>query len=319
MDVVIKSIDGGTHVTRKVLAAGFLFLLIVVLVMPVPAHLCEYTSTAPRGVWLYVGGGEPGNYTKIQDAIDNATEGDTVFVYPGTYTENLVINKSIVLLGQETETTTILGGNESNIVFINESNVELQGFTIQGTSAANTIGIMVLDCIASHIHQNVVNSCYYGILIAESESLLVSNNTILNCTFGIENVITGNLTIMNNRIDGDGKGAGIEVQATMFRNYIRRNSLTHNAIGINLVFTTFSDIRENTFLDNQLQAFFISSFFNKWQQNYWNHSRFFPKIILGQIGGMIIQQRIPLLNVDWHPAQEPYDVPSCCSEPSRIR
>jgi len=286
-----------------------MFLLIGMSVIPTPAHPNENSLPAARGQWLYVGGSGPGNYTRIQDAIDNATDGDTVFVYTGTYTENLVINKSIVVCGQETETTVILGGNGSEIVRINQSNVELNGFTIQSSHETNEIGIMILECIASHVHRNTVKSCYYGILVAESESLTISNNTILNCTIGIENVITGNLTITNNWIDGNGKGSGIEVQATMFRNYIRRNSLTHNAIGINLIYTSWSEIRENTFLENQRQAFFISSFFNKWQQNYWNQPHFFPKIILGQIGGMLIQRKIPLINVDWRPAQQPYDIP----------
>ena len=47
---------------------------------------------------LYVGGDGPGNYTSIQDAIDNATDGDTVFVYKGLYFEHIVVDKSISLL-----------------------------------------------------------------------------------------------------------------------------------------------------------------------------------------------------------------------------
>ncbi|KAA0009241.1 MAG: hypothetical protein FE036_00850, partial [Thermoplasmata archaeon] len=42
---------------------------------------------------LYVGGSGPNNYTKIQDAIDNASNGDTIKVYNGIYKENVVINK----------------------------------------------------------------------------------------------------------------------------------------------------------------------------------------------------------------------------------
>ena len=33
------------------------------------------------GNTLYVGGTGEGNYTKIQDAIDNASDGDTVYVF----------------------------------------------------------------------------------------------------------------------------------------------------------------------------------------------------------------------------------------------
>ena len=47
---------------------------------------------------LYVGGNGPNNYTKIQDAIDDATNGDTIFVFNGTYYEHITINKTINLI-----------------------------------------------------------------------------------------------------------------------------------------------------------------------------------------------------------------------------
>ena len=153
-----------------------------------------------------------------------------------------------------------------------------------------------------------MKNCEYGILITSSESLIVSNNTILDCSSGIVNVITGNVTITQNRIDGNGKGSGIEIQAAMFKNYIIRNSITNNTVGINLLFTLFTVVQENNLLENQLPAYFTSSFFSKWQQNYWNKTRILPKIIPGQFGGMIIHKRIPFVNFDWKPAREPYDI-----------
>jgi len=42
----------------------------------------------------------PGDYPTIQQAIDNASDGDTIIVAAGTYTEQLIINKSIDLIGQ---------------------------------------------------------------------------------------------------------------------------------------------------------------------------------------------------------------------------
>jgi parallel beta-helix repeat protein len=291
----------------KGFTVGIIFLFIGSCIIPTTAQNIEKSSQlTSRGNWLYVGGSGSENYTKIQDAIDTASEGDTVFVYSGSYNENIVINKSIVVTGQDRDTTIIMGGNNSEIIEIKESSVEFKGFTIQKYNETNIIGIMIRGCWSCHISQNTVKSCYYGILVTESESLIVSNNTILDCSYGIVNVIIGNITITENTIDGNGEGSGIELQVTIFKNYITRNSITNNSLGINLIFTLSTVVQENNFLQNQQQAFFTSSFLSVWRQNYWNQSHILPKVIPGQFGGMLLHRKIPLINFDWRPAQEPF-------------
>ena len=44
---------------------------------------------------LYVGGSNPGNYSTIQNAIDAANPGNTIYVYSGTYIENILIDKTL--------------------------------------------------------------------------------------------------------------------------------------------------------------------------------------------------------------------------------
>ena len=39
-----------------------------------------------------------GDFTSIQEAIDNASSGDTIYVWEGEYFENIVVNKSISLI-----------------------------------------------------------------------------------------------------------------------------------------------------------------------------------------------------------------------------
>ena len=64
-----------------------------------------------NGNVLYVGGSGPGNYSKIQDAINDASNGDTIYVYEKTYYENLYVNKSITIIGQNRENTIIDGSH----------------------------------------------------------------------------------------------------------------------------------------------------------------------------------------------------------------
>ncbi|MCX6664402.1 MAG: pectinesterase family protein [Euryarchaeota archaeon] len=94
---------------RKCLVVGIILSFLVTCLVPVAAQNIGKTSLpTSSGNWLYVGGSGPGNYTKIQDAIDNTSDGDTVFVYSGTYNESIVINKNqLTLIGQDKNTTII--------------------------------------------------------------------------------------------------------------------------------------------------------------------------------------------------------------------
>lgn len=51
---------------------------------------------------------------------------------------------------------------------------------------------------------------------------------------------------------------------------------------------------------------------NKWSRNYWDRPRLLPKPIIGTRRIVINEDLfldIPWVNFDWHPAQEPYDIP----------
>jgi len=84
---------------RKGLAIGFILLLIGISVIPITAQDIENPSgQTSRENWLYFGGDGPGNYTKIQDAIDNTSDEDNIFVYNGKYYENVNVTKSINMI-----------------------------------------------------------------------------------------------------------------------------------------------------------------------------------------------------------------------------
>ena len=302
-----------TPLIRIWLAIAIILLLLGTSLTSAQTEHPVLSQPAAKGTWLYVGGNGPGNYTKIQDAIDNATDTDTIYVYSGIYNENIVINNSISLIGQNRATTTILGANGSDIVRLQDCSVELTGFTIQRYNKTNYLGLNIGECYSSYIDGNDIVSCSIGIDLSYSESTIISNNTVRNCTHGMLIALIANITITQNRFEGINDGWGIELGAVEFgiqyKNYITKNSFINYSVGLALFGAWALIIQENNFIGNQQHAVFITSFFNKWNQNYWGQSSRLPHIIPGSLGGLFINKKLPLINVDWHPAQTPYTIP----------
>jgi len=171
-----------------------------------------------RGNTLYVGGSGPGNYSKIQDAIDNASKGDTVYVYHDSspYREFIIIQTTINLIGENKYTTVIEGFNNirQHLIQINADGVRLHGFTVKNStygpvpegcyaiaisSNDNDISGNILtknadDILINHtsrnkIHDNVIsNGPLYctAVRVAYGDQNEIFNNTISSVSMGIE-------------------------------------------------------------------------------------------------------------------------------------
>jgi len=109
-----------------------------------------------------------GEYTNIQDGIDNSQDGDTILVYPGTYIENIDFNgKSIVLASLELVTgdasyidsTIINGGQQSSCIRLHNSE---QNAVIQGFSITNGIGFDHINSGAGRPGGGVAINTPYG-------------------------------------------------------------------------------------------------------------------------------------------------------------
>jgi len=222
---------------RKGLAVGIILLFIWSAIIPSSGENIEKTSLpASRGHWLYVGGSGPGNYTKIQDAIDNATNGDTVFVYHDSspYYENVFINQSINLIGENRNTTVIDGNHSGNVIQINANNVTISGFTLQNS-------------------RNDVN--YAGIGVENNYNYtIIFNNNIFNNGDGI-NVWSGSSynNISDNNISyNPSNGIWIHGGGDPYntKNVVQGNIISYN--GGRGIFTTFSNIHKTKIIANRI-------------------------------------------------------------------
>jgi Chlamydia polymorphic membrane protein (Chlamydia_PMP) repeat len=74
-----------------------------------------------------------GDVPTLQAAIEAAVSGDTVLVFPGTYTEHCTLDgKTLVFRGRDGAATTLLDGQLSGrVLMVNSGEVTLEGFTIE--------------------------------------------------------------------------------------------------------------------------------------------------------------------------------------------
>ncbi|MCK4457461.1 MAG: right-handed parallel beta-helix repeat-containing protein [Thermoplasmata archaeon] len=130
-----------------------------------------------RGATLYVGGGNPGNYTTIQEAIDDADPGDTVYVFAGTYYEHIRITKTINLTGEDKNTTIIHGNGYAVVVNVFADWVNISGFTVaHAGSTGGDSGIRLLRVWNCSITNNIVTDSGISIFLDLSYEATVTNN-----------------------------------------------------------------------------------------------------------------------------------------------
>jgi nitrous oxidase accessory protein NosD len=246
----------------------------------------EQSSIDLGGDILYVGGGGEGNYTRIQDAIDNASNGDTVFVYSGMYSdyfsENLAcvkINKSLTLLGENRSTTIINGSSLQRVVFIYADGVQVKGFTIQNGGVPDPsiwgIGVDVQHHKKNAvIADNIIIHNQRGIYVEQfSSDVQIYDNIIRLNLYGIETDYQTNFTEIHYNLISDNEygiyswnseislhhnhitnnSIGVYLTAVKKNYIIADNEIRDNNIGISISHSK-STIERNNFINNNEQV-----------------------------------------------------------------
>jgi parallel beta-helix repeat protein len=149
----------------------------------------NYSSAQPEnGNIIYVDDNGSADYTKIQDAINAANDGDTVYVYSGTYYENVVIDKIINLVGED-ETNTVIDGQElADVITLSPSSnwVNITSFTIQNSGYEQFRDGIDVNSDYNTIAGNIIKNCEHGIsLNFWAHNCRISSNTIKDNIYGV--------------------------------------------------------------------------------------------------------------------------------------
>jgi len=322
--------------TQNTIIKKGLIVVIVLLFVGTTFNQCTANSSvenqsqpASNGNTLYVGGNGPGNYSRIQDAIDNASDGDTIFVYDDSspyYEKDISIEKSINLIGENHNTVIREIDEPGNSVNVRADFVSINCFSIIGPHVyvsgdnavisniyfiSNPIAISLIGTKNSIISNNSFKNCRTGLELAECSNNLISQNEITGCEDGfIFYVPASHNTIINNEITKNVNGIHFKGFYSYYRRYdrientnIQYNNITNNSIGINILGKFRNGVIENNNFVGNKESIHFNIFPGqrlKINANFWGETKLLPQIIPGCI--------IIYLYTDYSNQKNPYDI-----------
>jgi len=183
-----------------------------------------------------VSGSGPANYKTINDAIARASSGDTIYVKPGIYNEEVIVDKALTIgpLIGEMGSIILEGKDKATGMRITADGCSVEGFIIKDFSKTG----IELDSNGNNIRNNQFQEDFPGILIYNSSGNSVEKNSFKDCFAGVVlwHDATGNY-ITDNTIEGGNRA--------LFTNDVGGNTLSNNVLSgssIGLYLTNATDV-----------------------------------------------------------------------------
>jgi len=290
---------------RRVLlgfASGFLLLLALW------APLLSFVEASPGVIVV------PSPSFRIQDAINAAIPGDTVWVASGTYYENVVVNKSLTLIGEGSR-TTIIDGNGSVVVYITADNVKISGFTIRnGMKWKGNVfylypGIRLDGSDGTRVTGNVLSHNFEGIFMFNSHNSIVSGNMMVDNQYGMT-LHSSNVNVFSENVVTLNWLCGIKLfnsdQNKFVNNTVIDNSNFTTTYGVYLgPLSSGNILYYNNFINNAKQAY-------ENQTNVWDNGaegNFWSDYNGADLNGDGVgDTNLPHWGVDYCPLVEPWNL-----------
>jgi parallel beta-helix repeat protein len=195
----------------------------MLLVVTLPASAATLTVNDSGGAM----------YASIQDAIDNASAGDTIIVYEGIYYENVDVNKQLTVRSfSENPDDTIVQtaiSCDDHIFDVSADYVNISGFTVKET-----------------------NNCKTGIYLNKVNHSNISNNKVMNNWNGIYLYASSNNIISGNNVNNN-SDSGILIELSSNNNIVTDNNASKNDHGIFLIYSSNNNIIMNNNVSNNYQ------------------------------------------------------------------
>jgi len=255
---------------RRVLAASVTVFL-AILVSPLQASVFTV--------------GKPADATtveSVQEALDRASPGDTVRVYPGVYQGNVRIKTNNVVV-EGIGRPTIQGEKIGNAVTLEADNVTLKGFLIRGGGRdllKDDAGIKFVKAKKCLVTENRLEDNLYGMYLFQSEKCVITHNVIRGRTYDTEENRGNGIHTWDspfNRIEHNDIADVRDGFYISFSHFctIDYNKIHRTRYGLHYMYSDDNSFSYNTLMDNAAGAAVMYAKRFKWSGNVFAHNRGF--------------------------------------------
>jgi len=161
-----RSISANPPLNRRV---GFILFLLLFIALP--KLLLAANIQVPSK-----------SFPTINSAINAASNGDSIYLAPGTYTENLTINKALFLIGSADNQSIIDGSGKGAVIKVTSPNVKISALDVRhsGDIIEDSDACIYVTNKAANVilDGNTLSQCAFGIWINGSSNPVVSNNSV---------------------------------------------------------------------------------------------------------------------------------------------
>ncbi|MEA3283115.1 MAG: DUF2341 domain-containing protein [Euryarchaeota archaeon] len=249
---------------------------------------CPYGDICVNEIgWWYNNSVLNTSSTQIQNAIDNATDGDSIYVYNGNYTENVDVTKQLTLTGEGTDGVKVTNSTADSHVFnVSANYVNISRFNVTGATGNMKAGIYIGKSVDQcNISSNTVSDNYIGIYLDSSSSgnrladNIISDNTWDNYLASSTSAFSNNTlsgTTVSLTYSGDVllKGVGSPASDPTGQNNIGKFiNVTNQSVGAWMFLNfSYSDTDLSGLDESSLAVWKYNG--TAWIEDGWNGSRY---------------------------------------------
>ncbi|NOR48498.1 MAG: PGF-pre-PGF domain-containing protein [Methanosarcinaceae archaeon] len=268
-------------------------IMILLIFAAVMFAVCIMPASAATTITVDDSGGA--DHTTIQAAINAASTGDTIYVYNGSYSENVTVNKQLTLQGEGADVVTVTNSTANHHVFeVTADYVNISGFNVTGATGSFKAGIYLNNNQHCNISNNNASGNYYGIyMLSSSNNTLTSNTANLNTQYGIYLYSSSNNTLTSNTDNSNNLGIylrdssnntltnnnasnniqqGIYLKTSSNNNVLTSNTGNSNNLGIHLESSSNNTLTNNNASNNIQQGIYLFSSSNNTLTNNTDNS-----------------------------------------------